>query len=480
MIIKIVYNNLTKEKYYDGSVSLSDILHNEIHSINFPCSGTGRCGKCKVKCEGCLSEPTLREKELLGNLISDGYRLACMTSAIGDCKIMLESNNELKNSAKADFIENNDPITGDNECYAGVVDIGTTGIEAYIYKMPELELVKHTSQRNSQSVFGADVVSRIAYAENYGVQELSSVINEQINTFLTFDNKKVDFRVVTGNTAMLSLYKNIDVSPLASAPFIPNELFGFCCDNECIPKCISAFVGADVTCGIISSGLLDCEHAVLIDIGTNGEIVYKNGSRFICGSAAAGPAFEGANIRNGVQSIDGAINKVYNIGSRVEYTTIGRQKPIGICGSGLIDAVAVMHRLGVIDDTGYLESDFYIGDSGVFITPEDIRNVQTAKAAIRAAVEMICDDIECVEKVFISGSFGSFLNIDSAIAIGLLPQEFKGKTVLSGNTAVSGAQMILADRNMLLLSSEIAQRAETVQLAGNNKFFEKYISYMNF
>lgn len=480
MKVKIFYNDSVIEKKYDSPVLLTDIIRKNAPEFIFPCSGAGKCGKCIVECYGELSEPSDREKELLNDKIHCGYRLACMTKAIGDCNIHIVSATTLKNAAENYAFHKNEPVTGDNRCYAGVVDIGTTCVDAYIYKMPEFKLVKHATQRNRQSIYGADVLSRITYAQKNGLQELYLAINRQIDMLLQYNGKMADFRVVTGNTTMLSFYKNVDVSSMAVSPFTPEDLFGSISTYECIPRCISAFIGSDITCGIISCGMLEYENALLIDIGTNGEIVYKKGDRFICCSASAGPAFEGADIKNGIQSVDGAINKVYNIGNRVEYTTIGRIKPVGICGSGLVDAVAVMLNLGIIDRTGYLESDFYIGDSDVFITPEDIRHIQTAKSAIRSAIEIVCDDIDNVEKIFISGSFGSFLDIDSAVTIGLIPEIFKNKFALCGNTAASGAAMILADKNMFFVANEIAQRAETVQLAGNNVFFEKYIANMNF
>lgn len=476
MKIKIINNNLITEIYFDKPLLLSDIIKSNIPDFLFPCAGNGKCGKCIVKCDGKVSEPDDNEKIILEDNFAKGYRLACKTYALGDCVIYLENINQLKNNADISDSVVVKPMTGDKDCLVGVVDIGTTSVAVNIYKMPEFTVVKSISQRNLQSAYGADVLSRITKTVNCGSDELYKVINNQIDSMLG----NVEFRIVTGNTAMLSFYKNIDVSSLSVAPFDVDELFGYINDNECIPKCISAFVGADVTCGIISSGMLEYEKALLIDIGTNGEIVYKNGDKFYCGSAAAGPAFECANIKNGVQSVDGAINKVYNIGNHIQYTVIGKKSPIGICGSGLIDAVATMLNLDIIDFTGYLQSDFYIGDSNVCITPNDIRNVQVAKASIRAAIEVICDDIDNVEKIYISGSFGTFLNIENAVKIGLIPKTAKNKVVLCGNTAATGAAMMLSNCKMFDLANQIAEKVTTVQLAGNDDFFKKYISFMNF
>lgn len=476
MKISIVKNNSIIDIYNEEPIFLSEIVKKYIPEFTFPCAGNGKCGKCIIKCSGVLSEADNTEKSLIENKISKGYRLACKTQILGDCVIYFENGSELKNSANIVDSDVANPMTGDKDCLVGVVDIGTTSVAAYVYKMPKLTLVKSLSQRNLQSAYGADVLSRITSATNGNRDELCKIINNQIDYMLG----NVDFKIVTGNTSMLSLYKNIDVTNLATAPFCPGDLFGYIENDECIPKCISAFVGADITCGIISSGMLEYDKSLLIDIGTNGEIVYKNGDNFYCGAAAAGPAFECANIKNGVQSIDGAINKVYSIGNHIQYTVIGKKTPIGICGSGLIDAIATMLNLDIIDSTGYLGSDFYIGDSNIYITPNDIRNIQVSKAAIRAAIETICDDISNIEKVYISGSFGTFLNIENAVKIGLIPKTIKNKVELCGNTAATGAVKMLSNYKLFDLLKEIADKAVTVPLAGNDEFFKKYISFMNF
>ncbi|MCD7774558.1 MAG: ASKHA domain-containing protein [Clostridiales bacterium] len=375
------------------------------------------------------------------------------------------------------------PLPGNRSCYAAVIDIGTTTVAYLLYKMPEGELVKSAVHKNSQSVFGADVVSRISYAESNagnGVKTLQKRICDQIDNDLNDFGYPVDFRVVTGNTAMLHFYRGLSVNSLAKAPFGVNEYFGAADGEVCVPRCISAFVGADVTCGIISSGMLSDNCSMLIDIGTNGEIVLKNGSEFSCCSASAGPAFEGASISKGVASVSGAICSVFNVGSSFYYKTIGGEKPCGICGSGLIDAVASMLKADIVDKDGYLERDFYIGNSGISISPADIRAVQIAKAAIRAAIETICPDLSKVQNFYISGSFGSYLNIDNAILIGLFPREMRGKVYLCGNTAAAGASMMLLDKAQFEKGNEIARSTKTLTLASSEVFYEKYIRYLSF
>lgn len=480
MKIKIYFNNKEHIVNFSEKIKLSDAIINSGTAFNMDCGGLGVCGKCAVKAFGNLSEASGEELKVLGDKFKRGYRLACMTYAQGDCNVIIENNESVTGVTEHRYIEAAEPITGYKSCWASVIDIGTTTIAAYLYKMPEGELKEAKLSLNPQRAVGADVMSRISYAEKNGTEDLYRLINNEINNIKNEFFEKPDFTVVTGNTAMLSFYLNKSVHELGVFPFEASELFGYIDNEICVPKCISAFIGADITCGIMASGMLSNDRAMLIDIGTNGEIVYKNGNEIICCSAAAGPAFEGAGITNGCASVKGAISKVYNVGSSFFYNTIDSGKPCGICGSGIIDAVASMLKADIIDSTGYSESDFYIGDSGIFITPSDIRAVQTAKAAIRGAIETVCDDLNGVEKFYISGGFGKYLDINNAVLIGLLPPWVKGRTVLSGNTAAAGAAMILCDKRKFTQADKIAGKAKTIQLGANNTFYKNYIKYINF
>ncbi len=481
MKITVVYKNEKIEYCADKRTKLSDILTSIGCDISMPCGGIGKCGKCLIKAKGSLSPMSTQEQSLLDKQkVQEGYRLACLTYAMGNCEITIPDSEDFEGITDFDISLGKNPLTGNRQCYAAVIDIGTTTVAFYLYKMPNGELVKTSVHRNNQSVFGADVVSRITYAEKNGTEQLKKTIREQIDhEFESFDINP-DFSVITGNTAMLHFYCGLPVHTLAKAPFVVDEYFGYVRNNICIPRCISAFVGADITCGIISSGLMNYDRAMLIDIGTNGEIVLKNGDEFTCCSAAAGPAFEGSEISNGTGAVSGAINSVYNVGNTFYFKTIDNAKPCGICGSGLIDAVASMLKADLIDKTGYLEDNFYIGDSGIFITPNDIRSIQTAKAAIRAAIETLCPDLSSVEQFFISGSFGNYLNVDNAILSGLLPREMKGKVTLCGNSSAFGAAMMLFDRDNFEKGNKTASQTKTIQLASNDTFYEKYIRYMSF
>lgn len=480
--MKIVIQYKNKKNIYDreSSVCIADLLKQEGYDFAMPCAGTGKCGKCVITAKGELSAVTDTEKRLLAKAAEQDKRLACETFALGDCELEIPDSGEYSGITDFAIDAAHDPVTGNQSLVAGVADIGTTTVAVYAYQMPDGRLLDSRVFKNPQVNVGADVISRLTYAAVNGSDGLCNGVRRGIENAYADMGVSPAFSVVTGNTAMLHFYENLSCTSLAVYPFEPQSLFGELTDKICIPPCISAFVGADITCGILSSGVFKHDRAMLIDIGTNGEIVYKNGAELICCSAAAGPAFEGGGLTNGVPSVPGAINKVYNIGNRFEYTTIGNAKPVGLCGSGLVDAVAAMLRVGVVDETGYLEEDFYIGDSGICITPQDIRAVQTAKSAIRAAIETVCHDLDAVEKFYIAGSFGKFLNIDNAGAIGLLPKNIKNRTVMTGNSAAAGAAMILFDKSRFDEAKTIAEKAKTIQLASNDTFYNNYIRHMNF
>ena len=380
------------------------------------------------------------------------------------------------------------PLTGDKDCIAMAVDIGTTTVAGYVYKFPECELLSTICIPNSQVIYGADVITRIEHSNNGGLRDLHAKVWEQIHriaeSFEQQTNQKIDTYVIAGNTAMLHMVIEMDPRSIAVAPFTSQSLFGFWSNNVYLPRCISAYVGADITTGILASGMMDDSCSFLLDIGTNGEMALWNGEKLISCSTAAGPAFEGAGIAAGCPAVSGAINKVYIENGAIAYSTIDNAKAVGLCGTGLIDVIACMVELGVIDETGYLEEDFPIGDSGISIIPDDIRQVQLAKSAIRAGIDTLLH--ECgktsadIEKFYIAGGFGNFIDKQSCAKIGLIPSDVLDKVVILGNAAGIGAGMILQSKEMLELSEQIGTTAETVELSTNPYFMNSYVDNMMF
>jgi len=276
---------------------------------------------------------------------------------------------------------------------------------------------------------------------------------------------------------------------------------------------VSGYIGADVVAGVLACGMHEDEKvSLLVDIGTNGEMVLGNRHWLYACSTAAGPAFEGANIRNGVGGIKGAIDSAI-FGDELELTTIGGGKAIGICGSGIVDIVAGMLEKGIIDETGRIASgseakslpkgyaerlkeidgvkSFLLYDSDeceagmdIAITQKDIRELQNAKAAIAAGIKTLAKHagirLEDVEKVYLAGGFGNYINIESALTIGLLPRELKGRVEAVGNSAGAGASAGLLSYEFLQEADKVKNRIRYIELSANADFVNEYVENMLF
>ena len=298
-------------------------------------------------------------------------------------------------------------------------------------------------------------------------------------------------RVITGNTAMLHFLTASDPSPMAAAPFLIKRPFGERIVKDGVttylPRCISAFIGADITAALLASGL--CHEtgktALLMDIGTNGEMALLHQGKLICCSTAAGPALEGAGISCGAMAVEGAIDRVDVRDGALHCHLIGKAQDIpavGLCGTGLIDAVAALLEIEELDETGYMEEDADIGTCT--LTRADIRQVQLAKAAIRAGLETLLHTAgityDTIDEVALAGGFGSYLHPESCAAIGLIPKELVGKIRVLGNAAGSGAAMMLLSGEERAFSEQIAQNAEVIDLSTNPVFMQRYVDEMYF
>ena len=350
--------------------------------------------------------------------------------------------------------------------------------------------------RNPQASVAADVMGRIQHALEGGLARLQSQVLTAIRSLLSaacrdaqLDESLVDVLVLTGNTTMLYLLTGRSPESLAHAPFRADTLFGvettLLGRRAYLPHCMNAFVGADITCAVLSSGM--CEQsdvALLCDVGTNGEIaLWKDGVLYVT-STAAGPAFEGAGISCGCGSVRGAVDKAWIERGAVRVHTIGDAPAVGVCGSGLIDLIAAFLQTGDIDETGAIEEDALSVDGGVALSAKDVRCVQLAKAAIAAGIETLLEtagvDVQDVRRFYIAGGFGSHLNIASAVRIGLIPQTLASRVQVIGNAALSGALQMLLNRQSLSRAQAIAQSASHLNLGGNPSFNEHYIDQMFF
>ncbi len=468
------------------------------------CGGHGKCGKCRVLCAGGLSEPTETEKKFLSDEdIKAGVRLACQTYIKGDCTIETDAGGKavIKTDGEMPDLE----LAPVFQEYGAAVDIGTTTVALCLYGKSG-ELLSRQSALNPQRRYGADVVSRMEAALKGDGDGITSVIRECICSLLSKAADEagikvcdIDGVVITGNTVMLHFLTGTDTDPLTHAPFEVKRFFGevmtagelgfivlYKDTPVYIPRCVAAFIGADTVTAVLSSGIYKSGRtSVLTDIGTNGETVLVHGGVLTACSTAAGPAFEGAGISMGMGGSAGAIDKVYlNEDNEITAHVIGGGKPVGICGSGIVDAVAALVRSGAADETGYMEDDPAVIADPVVVTQKDIRAVQLAKSAIHAGIRTLLDlsGLSCgdVDALYIAGGFGSYLDVSSAAYIGLIPSELEARVKVLGNAALSGASAILLSKPLFDVSADIAKSVKVAELASNPVFAAEYMDRMYF
>lgn len=488
---------------HEGAV-LSDELRIFGHTPDMPCGGRGQCGKCLVWAECGLDEPSQREREALSPAqLEQGGRLACCARITGDVRLRLTPPRTVSQIC-TEGVERplgTDPIF---TVLGGAVDIGTTTLAARLYSRDGL--LTTASAPNPQRDFGADVISRVGSAMEGKGGQLAVCVRQAISDLLRRlcedagrSTDELDTLVVTGNTAMLHLLTETDPSPLSAAPFEAKELFG--CkipakelnlpgSPHCqvlLPRCMSAFVGGDITTALLASGL--CERkdtALLVDIGTNGEIALWKKGELLCCSTAAGPAFEGANLSQGMQGAPGAIDHTEVVDGALKLHTIGDVPAVGICGSGVADLLACLLDMDILDETGLLDDgeDAWNLTDTVSFTQGDVRQVQLAKSAVRSGIETLLHqaglDKEELSELAVAGGFGSFLSLRSAAAIGLLPPELESVCRVIGNAALSGAAMLLWDKKRWEESIRLADSARTVDLASSPFFLDQYVENMMF
>ncbi|MDR0272971.1 MAG: ASKHA domain-containing protein [Clostridiales bacterium] len=385
------------------------------------------------------------------------------------------------------------------------IDIGTTTLAFELIDMGTGARIAAHTQANSQRVFGADIISRISNANEGNLASLHKYIKEDVRQGITavlrqgdVDENEIAQIAIAGNTTMLHILQNFSCKTLGVYPFTPVSVE--LVRTEWIPRKarqdddgfsplvilpgVSAFIGADIVAGIF---LCECaETFLLIDLGTNGEMVLSHGGKIFAASAAAGPAFEGGNISTGMASVPGAIacvkfspeKNVFN------YETIENAPPVGIAGTGVIDICAEIFRHGLADKTGLLKSGKKInicdGDSGkISFTQKDIREVQLAKSAVRAGIEILVAEagisFEKIQKVFLAGGFGYRMNVENAVALGLMPEQLKDKIIPAGNSALGGCAKFLMNPSRENEIIKLAQSIKEINLSEHPKFNELFL-----
>ncbi|MBN1777730.1 MAG: DUF4445 domain-containing protein [Clostridiales bacterium] len=489
---------------FDGAGLLTQVLREHGMMIATPCGGKGVCGKCRVRAEGALSAPTARERACLSpEEIAGGTRLACQTVLQGDAVVSVPDASDFMNIQLEGTLPEfpHHPMKGR---YGLAADIGTTTLALRLVDLKRRALLKAAAAVNPQNGVAADVIGRIEAALNGEGKMLQALVTREIENTLQslcadcgISSGEIGPAVMAGNTTMLYLLTGRDPTTLSRAPFAADCLFHLRTDggalgmrsvagvNICLPACVGAFVGADIVCGVLASGMCKRKDtAMLVDLGTNGEIALWHGGTLYCCATAAGPAFEGANIRHGAGSVPGAIDSVWVQGGRLAYTTMGGRKPVGICGSGLIDATAAMLKLGLVDETGLMEADEVFISDDIGLTQKDIRSIQLAKGAIAAGIKTICGHVGIsagqIETLYIAGGFGSHISVLNAVAIGLIPRELTGRAAVLGNASLTGAEMMLLNESYVESAAKLAHSAVSVPLGGSAAFAEHYMNSMMF
>ena len=396
-------------------------------------------------------------------------------------------------------------------------DIGTTTIAGYLLDSEDGRMLAVESRMNPQAQYGADVIMRANYALEHGTDVLSRCIREAVNEMLGVlagdagISREDIFQVcIVGNTCMHHLFLGISPASLVHAPYTPAVSerlvlnagdYGLDVQRKAelimLPD-IAGYVGAD-TCGCLLALRQDLkdEISLMIDIGTNGEMVLGNRDRLVTCSTAAGPAFEGAKIECGMRGAAGAVDHVKYENGKWDYTTVGNQPAVGLCGSGLIDLVAGLLDAGMLDENGALSSGqekqgvFMLvppeqagNERGVYLTQKDIGEVQLAKAAIAAGIQMLMKRLGITEEeicsVYIAGAFGNYMDPVSAGKIGLLPAALVKKVEPVGNAAGEGAKIALVNEREMLEMDELVGKIDFVELAASGDFQDYFIDELGF
>ena len=468
-----------KQLRVPAKTNLLDALRSGGFSVAAPCGGKGTCGKCRVTVDGILTQACSYTID---------HDITVILHAAGNDKILMSGTMEHRNS---------DPAAPGNLV---AVDIGTTTVVCSLMDSSGKELAVK-SMANPQSAWGADVISRIQHAQKGHGSALTKVIRYGLQELLqeccaAAETAPEDIGVISivGNSCMQQLFLGMEVANLAAAPFAPAitkaemvpalPYFPVCPNAQLlILPDIAGFVGADTLGCILAAGLQETKDTVLlVDIGTNGELVLAHDGKLSACSTAAGPALEGGNISCGMRASSGAIDRVWAGG----YSVIDGGEAKGICGSGLVDSAAMMLEKEIINFRGRIQTPdhTYRVAQGITLTQDDIRQLQMAKGAIAAGIQLLTEhrglSLDQIDRVILAGAFGSFLNITNACRIGLLPSKLQSRIVAAGNIALSGARALAMDKKLLPLAQAIAENTEAVELAALPEFAMTFAENMLF
>jgi len=497
---RIVVRPTDVELTAPAGTALRDLLFEQ--GVEFPCGGQGRCRGCRVRVlEGTAEINAAQRERLTPQELADGWRLACQCSLVDDLVVELRQ-------WDAAILADDTPFNFAPRPGLGVaVDLGTTTLVAQLLNLATGKVLAVRTGLNAQARYGADIMSRLQFAVSDGGQAtLNRLIRRQIASLIQqlilsakVPSSEISDVVLVGNTVMHHLFCGIDVEPLSHYPFESNEIglqtfrardlewnLNERSTIRFLP-CLGGFVGSDILAGVLATKLGESrEFAGLMDLGTNGEIVIGNRTRLFCASTAAGPAFEGARISMGMRAATGAISQVEVENERLLCHVLGNVAPQGLCGSGLVDAVAAGLELETIQASGRLANGAkeWMLKPPVVLTQNDIRELQLAKAAIAAGARILLErsgtSISDLKELYLAGAFGNYIRHSSAQRIGLINMP-SDRIAPAGNTALLGAKLALFSLDNEDGSyTELRSRIEHVPLKADANFQDIFVEELSF
>ena len=509
------------------------------------CGGKGGCGKCRVKLAAGTPQnaaaPDESEVKILGKFdSSNDVRLACRLRVSGDITLEIPETSRLS----AEVAQKGLPTLFDKladikkpavgrDSYGLAVDLGTTTIAVYLCNLNKATVTASTSARNPQTLFGDDVMSRIgairlepaqlARQQKMAVKAIEWGINSLCRS-TGVDPAEIQKMIVVGNSTMVHIFTGENPSSIGVFPYTPQFVeeksiragsigFRFNPDLETrtLPL-ITGFIGADIVSAALASDLLQAAPGtMLVDVGTNGEIMFWGKDGLLATSCATGPAFEGAAISHGMHAVSGAIDGVQidpnsgqTICSLIQQNPAKPQKPSGLCGTGVISTVAELYKAGLVlkdgafdpqADTPYLRqaenqpAEFILVPAEntqdgrpVTFTQNDVRAIQLAKGALRTGIDLLCREagMESPTKLLVAGAFGSFINRKDALAIGMFPRIAEDKIEVVGNAAGAGAILALFDEGLSSRASELARITRVLDLSTHPDFQDTFVNSLAF
>lgn len=443
----------------DGEL-LSSLLMRCGIDFPHPCSGRGACQKCRVTVDG-------------------EEALSCQYVIRHDATVTLPRSREL---TVKEF-----DTPSDLDGAVTVLDIGTTTLIMALVSR-DGKIIKRVGATNPQTVFGADVISRIEQCKNHSLNAVREPLIRRINEMIRAIGHPTEKMFVAANTTMLHIFAGEDCSSIGRAPYTARfldlteksgkELSIDGIESVILLPSAHAFVGADVLAGLACAEMPEeGKYSIFLDLGTNAEIVLFSNKSAICTAAAAGPCFEGSNIECGMSALPGAICSFSLIGGSPSFETVGGVDPTGICATGLIDLIFELLRIGEIDETGYMEDNYRI-KNGVYLSPADVRQLQLAKSAVHSAIEALMDIAGIgygdIETLYVSGGFASKLSVTRAAAIGLIPMPLSHKCKAFNDSCLEGTAKFAMGIPLPF------ERAEYCDLTRSSVFSQKFIDNMTF